>query len=205
MSQPEEQNKTAELTLEALTTDVFEALGALSMCWSETPKGEFESTRAKEIGDALMIKITAYAYQQTASLQKEVDKWKGVARFENEECIKKAHRINELHGDISSLQKQVEELRELHEGRVSSIVKEKNRQLQEYHELIVQLEEALNDCLECEALEKTVTKYRKQNAILQAENAAANKRIDELTTKNLKLLNENNDLWDKVNNPKMKL
>lgn len=39
---------------------------------------------------------------------------------------------------------------------------------------------------------------------LEKENAAANKRIEELTAKNLKLLNENNDLWDKVNNPKMK-
>jgi hypothetical protein len=63
-----------------------------------------------------------YASQQTAFLQKEVDKWKGVARFENEECIKKADRINELHGEISSLQKQVEELREENE-RLKKYVK----------------------------------------------------------------------------------
>jgi hypothetical protein len=34
---------------------------------------------------------------------------------------------------------------------------------------------------------------------------AAHTRIEELTAKNLKLLNDNNDLWDKVNNPKMKV
>ena len=33
---------------------VFQALGAASMCWSETPKGIFDSTRAKEIGDKLL-------------------------------------------------------------------------------------------------------------------------------------------------------
>lgn len=37
-----------------LTTKVFEALGSASMCWSETPKGIFDSTKAAEIGDALM-------------------------------------------------------------------------------------------------------------------------------------------------------
>jgi len=46
---------------------------------------------------------------------------------------------------------------------------------------------------------------QKQVESLEKENAAANKRIEELTAKNLKLLNENNDLWDKVNNPKMKV
>jgi hypothetical protein len=33
---------------------VFQALGAASMCWSETPKGIFDSTRVKEIGDKLL-------------------------------------------------------------------------------------------------------------------------------------------------------
>ena len=32
----------------------YQALGAASMCWSETPKGIFDSTRAKEIGDKLL-------------------------------------------------------------------------------------------------------------------------------------------------------
>ncbi len=33
---------------------IFQALGAASMCWSETPKGVFDSTRAKAIGEALV-------------------------------------------------------------------------------------------------------------------------------------------------------
>lgn len=45
-----EENKTLE-------NKVFEALGEVSMCWSETPKGVFDSTKAKEIGDRLMEDI----------------------------------------------------------------------------------------------------------------------------------------------------
>jgi len=37
-----------------LHTAVFQALGAASMCWSETPGGVFESERASEIGHALL-------------------------------------------------------------------------------------------------------------------------------------------------------
>jgi hypothetical protein len=33
---------------------VFQALGAASTCWSETPAGVFDSDRAKQIGDALV-------------------------------------------------------------------------------------------------------------------------------------------------------
>lgn len=40
-----------------LTTKVFEALGEASMCWSETPKGVFESSNAKRIGDQLVKDI----------------------------------------------------------------------------------------------------------------------------------------------------
>lgn len=36
---------------------VFQALGAASMCWSETPTGVFDSTKAKEIGEALLEKL----------------------------------------------------------------------------------------------------------------------------------------------------
>jgi len=36
---------------------VFQALGAASMCWSQTPKGVFESTWAKQIGERLLEEI----------------------------------------------------------------------------------------------------------------------------------------------------
>lgn len=42
------------LTLE---TAVFEALGAASMCWTETPTGIFDDTRASVIGHALVERI----------------------------------------------------------------------------------------------------------------------------------------------------
>jgi hypothetical protein len=45
--------------MDKLTEKVFQSLGQVSMCWSETPKGVFESTEAKKIGDELMESITS--------------------------------------------------------------------------------------------------------------------------------------------------
>ncbi len=41
----------------ALTNEVFEAIGAASMCWQPYPSGVFDSTNAKKIGDDLIDKI----------------------------------------------------------------------------------------------------------------------------------------------------
>lgn len=40
-----------------LENHVFEALGHASMCWSETPKGEFDSREATKAGETLMRHI----------------------------------------------------------------------------------------------------------------------------------------------------
>lgn len=37
---------------------IFQALGEASMCWSETPLGVFDSTRAKAIGDRVVDSLT---------------------------------------------------------------------------------------------------------------------------------------------------
>ena len=42
---------------EQLKTLVFTALGSASMCWSETPKGIFESDKCELIGDKLIDDI----------------------------------------------------------------------------------------------------------------------------------------------------
>lgn len=42
---------------QGIETFVYEAIGAASMCWEETPRGVFNGERAKEIGDALMEEI----------------------------------------------------------------------------------------------------------------------------------------------------
>lgn len=42
---------------ETLENKVFTALGEVSMCWSETPTGIFDSVKAKEVGDRLMKEI----------------------------------------------------------------------------------------------------------------------------------------------------
>lgn len=44
---------------EVQKTAIFEALGEASMSWSETPKGIFDSTNAKRIGDELIEKLEA--------------------------------------------------------------------------------------------------------------------------------------------------
>ena len=36
---------------------VFQAIGEASMCWSETPKGIFESSRAEKVGNDLLLAI----------------------------------------------------------------------------------------------------------------------------------------------------
>jgi hypothetical protein len=40
---------------------IFQALGAASVCWSETPSGIFDSTRAKEIGEKLLAELDTMA------------------------------------------------------------------------------------------------------------------------------------------------
>ncbi len=39
---------------------VFMALGEASMCWSETPRGVFDSTNANRIGEELIKYIEEY-------------------------------------------------------------------------------------------------------------------------------------------------
>lgn len=45
------------MTLDELKELVFMALGTASMCWSKIPKGIFDSTKAKEVGDNVVNKI----------------------------------------------------------------------------------------------------------------------------------------------------
>lgn len=44
-------------SIDDIKTKVFEGLGEASMCWSETPKGIFDSTHAKKVGDEIMAAI----------------------------------------------------------------------------------------------------------------------------------------------------
>ncbi len=48
---------------------VFQALGEVSMCWSETPKGVFDSEHAKEVGERLIADIKHF--YATANAPKE--------------------------------------------------------------------------------------------------------------------------------------
>ncbi len=42
-----------------LRKEIFEAIGAASMCWIPIPEGVFDSTRAAKIGEDLCAKISA--------------------------------------------------------------------------------------------------------------------------------------------------
>jgi hypothetical protein len=46
--------------IEPLESAVYQALGAASMCWIPHPSGEFDSTRAKDIGDGLLAWMRAH-------------------------------------------------------------------------------------------------------------------------------------------------
>lgn len=52
-------------------TLIFEALGEVSMCWSEIPKGIFDSTKAKEIGDKLIKDLTSLSPTVTEWVSKK--------------------------------------------------------------------------------------------------------------------------------------
>ncbi len=43
-----------------LHTKVYQAIGEASMCWSETPKGVFDSTNAERIAKELIKYIEEY-------------------------------------------------------------------------------------------------------------------------------------------------
>lgn len=44
----------------SIESAVFQALGAASMCWGETPRGVFDSERASSIGHALIAELALH-------------------------------------------------------------------------------------------------------------------------------------------------
>ena len=53
---------------------VFQALGYASLCWSETPKGVFDDTAARDVGDKLLEFIKAHPQQLTTAAPCQVHK-----------------------------------------------------------------------------------------------------------------------------------
>ncbi len=54
-----EAGKTEPSSLEEA---VYQSLGAASVCWSETPSGEFDSTRAAALGKQLVDWVDRHYY-----------------------------------------------------------------------------------------------------------------------------------------------
>lgn len=48
------------MTNEKLKEIIFMNLGAASMCWSEYPKGVFNSTKAEQLGDEIVEAVKEY-------------------------------------------------------------------------------------------------------------------------------------------------
>jgi hypothetical protein len=48
------------MTLEKLKEIVFQNLGEVSVCWSEIPKGIFDSTKAEKLGNGIIQAIKLY-------------------------------------------------------------------------------------------------------------------------------------------------
>lgn len=62
------------ITKEEFKTVLFEALGQVSMCWSETPKGVFESNEVVKIGNELLSEIEAKD-KEIKELKKQIKQW----------------------------------------------------------------------------------------------------------------------------------
>jgi hypothetical protein len=60
-----------------------EAIGEASMCWSETPQGEFDSTRASAIVDRLVSHLERRVYLESLikghmeAMRPLLDEWSG--------------------------------------------------------------------------------------------------------------------------------
>lgn len=50
---------------------VYQALGEASMCWSQVPKGIFQSNKAVEIGEKLIKAIQALSQSENKPITKE--------------------------------------------------------------------------------------------------------------------------------------
>lgn len=48
------------MTAEKLKEIIFQNLGAASMCWSEIPKGVFNSTRVEQLGNEIIESVCIY-------------------------------------------------------------------------------------------------------------------------------------------------
>lgn len=70
---------------------VGECIGGASMCWSETPKGVFDSTRASKLCDEIFD-----AFHLDAGMN--VTRWVSVVR-ENHKLREALHAINDELGD----------------------------------------------------------------------------------------------------------
>lgn len=52
--------------MEDLRDIVFQAMGRVSMCWSETPKGTFDSEQSVKIANEVMAAIEKHEREATA-------------------------------------------------------------------------------------------------------------------------------------------
>ena len=52
------------MTLEKLKEIVFQNLGEVSVCWSEIPKGIFDSTKAEKLGNEIIQAFIFYLQDQ---------------------------------------------------------------------------------------------------------------------------------------------
>lgn len=78
---------------DSLREVIGQAIGEASMCWSETPKGIFNSTKAACIVDALCVHINGSHKLQAAilghmnSLRPLLDQWDRERRLTIEKCM----------------------------------------------------------------------------------------------------------------------
>jgi hypothetical protein len=70
-----------EEMIKQIETIVFEALGTASMCWSETPKGIFDSSQASNVGNEAVSNIMKLYAQLKQDEQSEGEENKNLRKI----------------------------------------------------------------------------------------------------------------------------
>lgn len=69
--------------MKSIDEAIYQAIGEASMCWSETPKGIFDSTKAKQIADDLITKLNRRHHVESLirvhmeAMRPLLDEWSG--------------------------------------------------------------------------------------------------------------------------------
>ena len=132
---------------EKLREIIFISLGRASMCWSEIPRGVFDSTTAAELGEEIVKAIEEYVEDQTPGwsdplsdyLEEEIAKYKDVPTVVvNQESEwqkrKRVETMKEAKKQEENYKRSLFALKEMHDERelIKKILEEKDEAVRRF-------------------------------------------------------------------------